>query len=88
LKTSCGHPLKIKNLLQINEFSCIVRSQRKVDNKIITRKIRNESILFLERIQGDICGSIHPLCESFRYFMVLIYASTRWSHICLLSTRN
>ena len=23
-----------------------------------------------------------------RYFMVLIDASTRWSHVCLLSTRN
>jgi len=31
----------------------------KVDNKTITRKIRNESISFLERIQGDICGPIH-----------------------------
>ena len=51
-------------------------------------KNRNESISFLERIQGDICGPIHPPCGSFRYFMVLIIASTRWSHICLLSTRN
>ena len=51
-------------------------------------KIRNELISFLERIQGDICGPIHPPCGSFRYFMVLIDASTRWSHICLLSTRN
>ena len=24
----------------------------------------------------------------FRYFMVLIDVSTRWSHVCLLSTRN
>ena len=52
------------------------------------KKIRNDSISFLERIQGDICGPIHPSCGSFRYFMVLIYASTIWSHICLLSTRN
>jgi len=51
-------------------------------------KIRNESISFLEQIQGDICGLIHPPCGSFRYFMVLIDVSTRWSHICLLSTRN
>ena len=26
--------------------------------------------------------------DLFRYFMVLIDASTRWSHVCLLSTRN
>ena len=42
----------------------------------------------LERIQGDIFGSIHPPSGPFRYFMVLIDASTRWSHVCLLSSRN
>ena len=39
-------------------------------------------------MHGDICGPIHPQCGYFRYFMVLIYASSRWSHVCLLSTRN
>jgi hypothetical protein len=34
------------------------------------------------------CGLIQPLSGHFRYFMVLIDASTRWSHVCLLSTRN
>ena len=43
---------------------------------------------FLERIHGDICGFIHPPCGHFRYFMVLIDATIRWSHVCLLSTRN
>jgi hypothetical protein len=47
-------------------------------------KIENESPLFLEKIQGDICRSISPLCGPFRYFMVLIDASTRWSYVCLL----
>jgi len=60
----------------------------KVDNKTIIRKNRNESISFSEQIQDDICGPIHPPCGSFIYFMVLIDASTRWSHICLLSTHN
>ena len=31
---------------------------------------------------------MHPPCGPLRYFMVLIDASTRWSHVCLLSTRN
>ena len=44
--------------------------------------------MFLERIQGDICGPIHPPCVPFRYFMVLIDASSRWLDVCLLSTRN
>ena len=51
-------------------------------------KIKTESLTFLERIQGNICGSIHTLCGSFRYFIVLIDTSRRWSHICLLSIRN
>ena len=45
-------------------------------------KVNIESPQFLERIHGDICGG------SFRYFMVLIDASSRWSHVCLLSSRN
>jgi hypothetical protein len=31
---------------------------------------------------------IQLLCGPFRYFMVLINASTRWSHVCLPSTSN
>jgi hypothetical protein len=34
------------------------------------------------------CGPITPTFGSFMHFMVLIDASTRWSHVCLLSTRN
>ena len=51
-------------------------------------KVEKESPRFLERIQGDICGPIHPPSGPFRYFMVLIDASSKWSHVCLLSTRN
>ncbi|KAK9912309.1 hypothetical protein M0R45_036177 [Rubus argutus] len=43
---------------------------------------------FLHRIQGDICGPIQPSSGPFKYFMVLVDASTRWSHVALLSTRN
>jgi len=41
-------------------------------------------ILFLEIKHCDIYDSIHPPCESFRYFMVLIDTLTRWSCVCLL----
>ena len=51
-------------------------------------KIQVEPLKFLERIQGDICDPIQPLYGPFRYFMVLIDASTLWSHVCLLTTRN
>jgi hypothetical protein len=51
-------------------------------------KIHTKPLKFLERIQGDIYGPIQPTSGPFNYFMVLINASTRWSHVCLLSTRN
>ena len=60
--------------------------------KIVSRppyaKANTENIPFLQRIQGDICGPIQPACGPFRYFTVLVDASTRWSHVALLSTRN
>jgi hypothetical protein len=49
--------------------------------------LRDESPLFLQR-KDDICGLIQPLSGPFRYFMVLIDASTRWSYVDLLSSRN
>jgi hypothetical protein len=52
-------------------------------------KIHAEPLRFFKCIQGDISGPpIQPLCDPFRYFMVLIDASTGWSHVCLLSTCN
>jgi hypothetical protein len=42
----------------------------------------------LRKLNIFICGPIQPLCGPFRYFMVLIDASTRWLHVCLLSTCN
>ena len=88
IENSCGHPLKSHQILQTNNFSCVACSQGKLIIRPSYSKIGRESITFLERIQGDICGPIHPPCGPFRYFMVLIDASTRWSHTCLLSTRN
>jgi hypothetical protein len=50
--------------------------------------MHTEPLKFLKRIHGDICGPIQPISGPFRYFMVLINASTQWSHVCLLSTQN
>ncbi|WRX28465.1 Reverse transcriptase [Theobroma cacao] len=77
-----------QKIFQSNEFSCAVCSQDKLIIRPSPTKVEIESPMFLERIQGDICGPIHPSCGPFRYFMVLIDASTRWSHVCLLSIRN
>jgi hypothetical protein len=63
-------------------------SQGKLVIKPSPSKVIVKSPSFLHIIYGDICGPIHPPCRPFRYFMILIDVSTRWSHVCLLSTRN
>lgn len=84
-----GHPLKDQKFPQIGKVTpCTSCSLGKLIVRHSPSKIEKESPMFLERIQGDICGPIHPPSGPFRYFMVLIDASSRWSHVCLLSTRN
>ena len=63
-------------------------SQGKLITKPYFLKIASALPFFLQRIQGNICGPIHPASGPFRYYMVSLDASTRWSHVCLLSTRN
>jgi hypothetical protein len=88
IENSWGHQLMSREIIQSNKFSCSSYSQVKLIIRPSPTKSGNEYISFLDRIHGDICGLIHPSCEPFEYFMVLIDASTRWSHVCLLSTRN
>jgi GAG-pre-integrase domain len=70
-----GHPLKDLKILLSKDLSCAACSLKKMIIRSSKNKIENESPLFLERIQGDICGPISPSCGPFRYFMVLIDAS-------------
>ena len=88
IENSNGHPLKNLKILTNDEFSCAACCQGKLITRPSPMKVNIESPQFLERIHGDICGPIHPSSGSFRYFMVLIDASSRWSHVCLLSSRN
>ncbi|KAL4020716.1 hypothetical protein IC575_019497 [Cucumis melo] len=83
-----GHPLKNQKILQSNELSCIACSQGKLIIRPSPAKVGVESPTFLERIHGDICEPINSPSGPFRYFMVLIDTSSRWSHVCLLSRRN
>ena len=85
---SNGHPLTSRQILTFHDFNCAACFQGKMIVRPSFTKVVSDSPAFLERIQGDICGPIHPPSGPFRYFMVLIDASTRWSHVCLLSTRN
>ena len=87
LNSSHGHPLTNKDLVFSNTL-CQACSLGKLNTRPSYAKTSKDSTLFLQRIQGDICGPIQPPCGPFKYFMVLVDASTRWSHVTLLSTRN
>ena len=88
VQNSNGHPLTSRRILVTYGYTCAACSKGKLIIRPSFTKVTLESLAFLERIQGDICGPIHPPSGPFRYFMVLIDASTRWSHVCLLSSRN
>jgi hypothetical protein len=88
INSSIGHGIKTTHFLKPEDFLCTSCAKGKLIIKPSYQKLKDESLSFMERIQGDICGPIHPLSGPLRYFMVLIDASARWSHVCLLSTRN
>jgi hypothetical protein len=88
LVNSNGHNLNTTKFPKSSDFMCTTCATEKLIVRPSHLKIQVDSLKFLERIQGDICGPIQPLSGSFSYFMVLIDSSTRWSHVCLLSTRN
>ena len=88
IENSQGHELKNQKILLSHEYPCVACSQGKLIIRSSYAKVKFESPIFLERVHGNICGPIYPPCGPFRYFMVLIDASTRWFHVCLLSTHN
>ena len=88
IENSHRHPLKNQKILLSHKNLCTACSQGKLVIKSSHSKVGFESPSFLQRIQGDICGPIHPPSGLFHYFMVLVDASSRWSHACLLSTSN
>jgi hypothetical protein len=72
IENSHGHPLKDQNILLQSEYFHVACSEGKLVIKPSPYKVIIESPSFLQRIQGDICGSIHPPCGPFKYFMILI----------------
>lgn len=64
----CGLSLRTRKFY----LKCDALSQEKLIIRSSPAKIN-----ILKWIQGDICGRIHPLCETFLHYMVLIDAYTR-----------
>ena len=83
-----GHNMLSSRIPYVNKFICEACAKGKLIVRPSRTKVGIESPIFLERIHGDIYGPIHPASRPFRYFMVIIDASTRWTHVCLLSTQN
>ena len=88
ISNSKGHLLKNTKVLLSNDYSCEICSQEKLITRPSMTKVDIESTSFLQRIQGDIYGPIHPVSGPFKYFIVLVDVSCRWFHVFLLSTRN
>jgi hypothetical protein len=81
-----GHNLN--KFYKTSNFIFIACATEKLILRLSPLKIHTEPLKFLERIHGDICGPIQLISGPFKYFMILIDASTRWSHVCLLLTGN
>jgi hypothetical protein len=77
VENSHGHFLKNPKILLLGDYSCCVCSQGKLITKQFPSNIVVESPSFLEGIQSDICEPIQLSSRSFRYYMILIDASTR-----------
>ena len=88
LHQSNGHSLTTGHISSHTDHNCLACTQGKFITRPSSLKVDSDTPQFLERIQGDICGPINPTSGPFRYFMVLVDASTRWYHVFLLSTRN
>jgi hypothetical protein len=73
---SHGHNLNSVKFSKSSYFMCMTCATRKLIVGPSPLNIKVEPLKFLERIQGDICGPIKSLSGPFRYFMVLIDAST------------
>ena len=82
------YPLINQKVIPRDKLPCSACSLEKLMIQPSPIKIWNESPKNLEKNQGDICGPIHSYSIPIRYFMVLINASTRWSHVFLLSIWN
>jgi len=86
IENSYGQPLKNQKIILPCDYPRTPCSKDKLVIKPSHSKVIIECPSFLQRIQWDIYELIHPPCGPFKYFMVLIDTSTRWSHVCLLST--
>ena len=76
LTNSIGHHMPSSRIPFINKFIYEACAKGKLIVQPSHTKVGIESLIFLELMYGDTCGPIHPASGPFRYFMILIDAST------------
>lgn len=67
---------------------CLACSQGKLSLRPASSKTDYRIPQFLERIHADVCGPVDPPSGPFRFFLAIIDASSKWTQVSLLSTRN
>ncbi|BBG99632.1 hypothetical protein Prudu_009388 [Prunus dulcis] len=67
ITNSKRHPLLTKHIMLSSDIFCQACSQGKLVIRPSQPKVDVESPSFLQRIQGDICGPIHPHVDHFEY---------------------
>lgn len=86
LPLTLGHNLSSSDAHKVHEYiACI---QGKFNKKPSRWQLPSELPPPLYRIHGDVCGLINPPLGAFRYFFVLIDASSSHLEVSLVSTRN
>ena len=81
ISNSRGYLLTNRKVLLSKDYSYETCSQGNLITRPSMTKVDIESSSFLQGIQGDIYGLIHLANRLFKYFMVLVDASSIWSYI-------
>lgn len=75
------HPTSMKK-------PCVACAQGKLQIRPSVSKTVHKIPVFLEQLNVDVCGPIEPPSGPFCFFLVMIFSSTKWSQVSLMSTRN
>ena len=67
LTNSIEHNMPNSRISYVNKFICKACAKGKLIVRPSRTKVGIESLIFLKRIHGDICGPSHPALGPFRY---------------------
>lgn len=86
LKNTTGIPPNVQP--KALKAPCMACSKGKITIRPAPPTTVTEIPNFLARLHADVCGPISPASGPFNFFLAMICASSKWSQVSLLSTRN